>query len=220
MSLLEKSAAAKSEILGRIRESLADKPQPPTPIRDYRTETDKSSEEILEMLIERLVDYKANVYQESLATLPERISELLGATSRYVVPVELNENWLPEDTQTRKHVVDSGNALAGALAIVELDQIDAVVTDSTVSCAETGTIFLSTQASEGRRAITLIPDHHICVVRPDTIVELIPEALRRVDFSKPVTMISGPSATSDIELNRVEGVHGPRRLDVIILSEA
>jgi len=96
-----------------------------------------------------------------------------------------------------------------------------VITSSTVSCAETGTIFLTGRADEGRRELSLIPDHHICIVPAGTIVELFPEAWERVasvGLEGPITMISGPSATSDIELERVEGVHGPRRLDVVILG--
>ncbi|MBM7051993.1 MULTISPECIES: LUD domain-containing protein [unclassified Rothia (in: high G+C Gram-positive bacteria)] len=210
---------AKAEILKRIRTSLGDHPQPAEPVRNYRKVSDKSEEEVLEMLIDRLVDYKANVYQETEETIAERVSELLGKSSRYVVPTGLKSEWLPKDTAARTRLVDSGNAKkSGALGVRELDAVDAVVTSSTVSCAETGTIFLTSNPDEGRRAITLVPDHHICVVPIDTVVELIPEAIKRTNFDQPVTMISGPSATSDIELIRVEGVHGPRTLDVIILK--
>lgn len=210
---------AKAEILGRIRSSLADHPQPAEPIRNYRKVSDKSRDEVLEMLVDRLVDYKANVFEETEGTIGQRIAEQLGKSSRYVVPTGFKSEWLPEDTAARNRMVDSGNdKKSGALSLRELDAVDAVITSSTVSCAETGTIFLTSQSDEGRRAITLVPDHHICVVPVDTVVELIPEALKRVDFDKPVTMISGPSATSDIELIRVEGVHGPRTLDVIILK--
>lgn len=210
---------AKAEILGRIRASLWDSPQPAEPIRNYRRESDKGIEEITEILIDRLVDYKANVYQETEETIAERIAELLGKSARYVVPSGLKSEWLPEDTAARSRMVDSGNAnKPGALSVRELDAVDAVVTSSTVSCAETGTIALNSTDQEGRRAISLVPDHHICVVPLDTIVELVPETVSRLDFSRPVTWISGPSATSDIELIRVEGVHGPRTLDVIILK--
>lgn len=210
---------AKAEILGRLRASLADNPQPAEPIRNYRRKTEKSQDEIIEMLVDRLIDYKANVYHETADTVAERVGELLGKSSRYVVPKGINEAWLPEDTASRSRLVDSGNAKkSGALSVRELDAVDAVVTGSTVSCAETGTIFLNTNDDEGRRAITLVPDHHICVVPVETIVELIPESIERITHERPVTMISGPSATSDIELIRVEGVHGPRTLDVIILK--
>lgn len=210
---------AKSEILGRIRASLWDSPQPAEPVRAYRRVSDKSEEEIIEILVDRLIDYKANVYHESAETIAGRIDQLLAKASRYVVPTGLNSEWLPEDTATRSAVTDSGNVnKPGALSVRELDAVDAVVTSSTVSCAETGTIALNSTDREGRRAITLVPDHHICVVPVETIVELIPETVSRLDFDQPVTWISGPSATSDIELIRVEGVHGPRTLDVIILK--
>ena len=172
------------------------------------------------MLVDRLIDYKANVFEATEANIVDVIAERLGETSHYVVPVGLNRQWLPEDTPTRTCFTDSGSTLEpGALTVHQLDAVDAVVTSSTVSCAETGTIFLNSNQDEGRRAISLVPDHHICVVPRSTVVELVPEAIDRITYERPVTMISGPSATSDIELIRVEGVHGPRTLDVIILDQ-
>lgn len=212
-------SSAKAEILARLRSSLADQPQVPEPVRLYRRVSERPREEAVEMLVERLVDYRAHVYRETADTIADRIAQLLGRSSRYVVPRGLRDEWLPQDTAARSRLVDFGHARKpGALSVRELNAVDAVVTSSTVSCAETGTIFLNTNEDEGRRAISLVPDHHICVVPVESVVDLLPEALARVSYERPVTMISGPSATSDIELIRVEGVHGPRVLDVIILS--
>ncbi|MEX5258802.1 lactate utilization protein C [Kocuria sp. CPCC 205263] len=210
---------ARTEILNRIRGALHDTPAPAPPERSYRRASDRPREEVVEMLEDRLVDYKASVHHETPATLPGRIAELLGASARYVVPEGLDHAWLPEESGMRRVIVDPNDArAASALGVRELNAVDAVVTSSTVSCAETGTIFLTGRPDEGRRAISLVPDHHICVVPLDSVVELIPEALALVEPTAPVTMISGPSATSDIELERVEGVHGPRTLDVILLG--
>lgn len=210
---------AKTEILGRLRRALDDAPPVPDVERTYRRSSGLPAVDVLEMLEDRLIDYKANVFHETAATLPERIAALLGESARYVVPEGLDRPWLPEDTAARLAIVESRDERDGqVLGVHELNAVDAVVTSSTVSCAETGTIFLTGRTDEGRRAISLVPDHHICVVPVDTVVELIPEALARVEPTAPITMISGPSATSDIELERVEGVHGPRRLDVILLE--
>lgn len=210
-------SSAKEDILARIRSSLEGVGPAPEPVRNYRRVSELTEDQTIDMLVGRLIDYKANVFFATPENISEVIAERLGEKSTYVVPEGLDMKWLPADTAERKHVTDSGSTLKpGCLSLKELDAVDAVVTGSTVSCAETGTIFLNTNPEEGRRAITLVPDHHICVVPRSTVVELVPEAIERITYTRPVTMISGPSATSDIELIRVEGVHGPRTLDVII----
>jgi L-lactate dehydrogenase complex protein LldG len=127
-----------------------------------------------------------------------------------LIPADLPPAWLASFTGTP--VVDEG------LTMDELDGVDAVLTGCAVAIAETGTIVLDAGPAQGRRAITLVPDRHIVVVRPEQIVGRVPEALPRLAATRPQTWISGPSATSDIELNRVEGVHGPRTLDVVLLA--
>lgn len=215
MSTMSQSqnAEAKHAILTRIRSALTDRPATPEIPRRYRRHSELTSEQKVEMLVDRLIDYKASVHRETSASLPDRLRELLGQ-GRVLVPHGLDPDWLPEDMNVVQDVGD----FRGGLSARELDQVDAVVTSSTVSCAETGTIFLNSAPAEGRRSLSLVPDHHVCLVPLETVVELIPEAFERVSSTAPITMISGPSATSDIELQRVEGVHGPRRLDVILLD--
>lgn len=204
---------AKATILSRIHYALRDQPKAPETPRAYRRSSSLGHAEVVDMLEDRLVDYKANVYRENADSLPGRIAELL-ADSVAILPDGLDDSWLPQGLSTVRDRNDDGAPLSAR----ELDAVGAVLTSSTVSCAETGTIFLNGAADEGRRALSLVPDHHVCVVPLDTVVELIPEAFERVDHRRPITMISGPSATSDIELERVEGVHGPRRLDVILFG--
>ncbi|MGO1694556.1 MAG: LutC/YkgG family protein, partial [Arthrobacter sp.] len=105
------------------------------------------------------------------------------------------------------------------LSVPELDALSSVVTSSTVSIAESATIVLDGSPDQGRRAISLVPDQHVCIVPASSIVQILPEAMSRLEITRPLTWISGPSATSDIELERVEGVHGPRRLDVVIVTD-
>lgn len=211
------SSDAKTQILDRIRSALADAPPVPEVERTYRRASDLPQEQILEMLDDRLTDYRATVHRATLSELPQVIGSLLPETARFVVPGGLDPAWLPADP-SRQAVRDAPTGDGTPLTVRELNEMDAVITASTVTCAETGTIFLSGLPTEGRRAISLVPDHHVCVVPVETVVELFPEAISRITPTAPITMISGPSATSDIELERVEGVHGPRRLDVIFLG--
>ena len=204
--------SAREDILDRLRSALRDAPAVPEIPRTYRLDSDLDREALIHLLTDRLVDYKARVSVVAAAAAGARIAELLADAGSYVVPEGLDAGWTAEGDGRR--CVDSA---AAPLTVGELDAVDAVVTASAVAVAETGTIVLDASPNQGRRAISLVPDHHICVVDASDIAGILPEALRRIDGTRPLTMISGPSATSDIELERVEGVHGPRVLDVIIL---
>jgi len=203
---------AKDEILARVRRALADRPTPPEIPRGYRHEGEhrSGSPELLELLAHRLVDYKATVYHSTVdeisTVLPEALRATLPAGGSIVVPPGLPDGWAPEGA-----IVDDGS-----LTPADLDRVDAVLTACAAACAETGTIALDASPDQGRRSITLVPDRHVCVVRADQVVQTVPELLARLDPLRPLTFISGPSATSDIELQRVEGVHGPRTLVVVL----
>ncbi|WP_406005416.1 LUD domain-containing protein [Streptomyces sp. NBC_00637] len=212
--------SSRERILGRVRRALADVPQDDTPYgeavaRDYlREHGARSTEETVELLAENLADYRAVVHRCGADELPSVLARLLTEreASTVLVPPGLDETWLAEAEATR--VAD--RAESGA---PELDRVDSVVTACAVAVAETGTIVLDGGPDQGRRRITLVPDHHICVVRvPEQVVSSVPQALERLDPARPLTWISGPSATSDIELDRVEGVHGPRTLEVILVG--
>ena len=209
--------SAREDILTRIRTALQDSPEVPQIPREYRAASGMGTDGLIELLVDRLVDYKAQVAVVPESDVAARIASLLEGAKTYVVPEGLEAAWLAgmddDGAGNSRRRTDSP---ADPLSVADLDATDAVVTGSAVAVAETGTIILDGSASQGRRAISLVPDHHICVVKAADIAGILPEALRRIDGTRPVTMISGPSATSDIELERVEGVHGPRRLDVII----
>ncbi|AXJ09880.1 LUD domain-containing protein [Arthrobacter sp. PM3] len=210
--------SARDEILGRIRSALRDTPSVPEVPRDYRRSSELGEEELIELLTDRLLDYKANVVVEQASAVPRRLAALLEGTGRYAVPHGLDQSLFAEadgfDGGSSRRVTD---APGHRLSVEELDAVDAVVTGSAVAVAETGTIILDAGPDQGRRVISLVPDRHICIVRAGDITAILPEALRRLDAARPQTWISGPSATSDIELERVEGVHGPRTLDVVIV---
>ncbi|MFF7735649.1 MULTISPECIES: LUD domain-containing protein [unclassified Streptomyces] len=208
---------SRERILGRVRRALADVPADETPLaRDYLREHGRRSvAETVELLAENLADYRAIVHRTDTGGLAGLIAGLLekrGAAS-VLVPPGLDEEWLAATGVTR--VADRAGSTPA-----ELDRVDSVVTGCAVAIAETGTLVLDGSPDQGRRRITLVPDHHICVVRvPDQVVSSVPQGLERLDPARPLTWISGPSATSDIELDRVEGVHGPRTLEVILVGE-
>lgn len=195
--------SSRERILGRVRRALADAPSEDTPIeRAYlREHGDRSVEETVELLAENLADYRAIVHHCTAADLPATLAGMLAArgAKTVLVPPGLERSWLAEaDSEQVPDRVESTPH--------ELDRIDSVVTACAVAVAETGTIVLDGGPDQGRRRITLVPDHHICVVRvPDQVVSSVPQALERLDPARPLTWISGPSATSDIELDRVEG---------------
>jgi L-lactate dehydrogenase complex protein LldG len=209
---------AREEILGRIRSALRDAPAVPGVPRDYRRSSGLGGEGLIELLTDRLVDYKANVFVEDAAAVPQRLAALLDGAGSYAAPHGLAESLFAEadarDGGAGRRLTDAPGQW---LSVAALDAVDAVVTGSAVAVAETGTIILDAGPGQGRRVISLVPDRHICLVRAGDITAILPEALRRLDATRPQTWISGPSATSDIELERVEGVHGPRTLDVVIV---
>ena len=179
---------------------------------DYSRTGTHEGEELIELLVDRLEDYKANVHRVS-GDPAATIVGLLDSGSNIVVPRGLDDSWLQGFSGEI-----SVDAPGSELSIPELDAQAAVVTASAVAIAQTGTIVLDGSPECGRRAITLVPDHHVCVVRVSDIVDIVPEGIARLTPEAALTFISGPSATSDIELKRVEGVHGPRTLDVVILD--
>ncbi len=206
---------ARAVILERIREALADRPVAVSIPRDYELRLPPGTD-VVELFIGRVDDYRATVRRTSIMGLPAAVAAVLAGhdASRVVVPADLPAGWLASAGVVLEAVPDGEPPLSGA----ELDRLDGVVTGCAVAIAETGTIVLDAGPAQGRRALSLLPDLHVCVVMADQIVGSVPEALGRLDPTRPQTWISGPSATSDIELQRVEGVHGPRRLEVIVVE--
>jgi len=210
--------SAREHVLGAVRAAVAGTPPVEVP-RAYRAtgEHEPGSEALLELLTDRLLDYKATVRRVGADALAGAVAEALGEAGTCVVPADLDAGWAAAWTAGGGRLLPDGGA-GGALSVSELDGAGAVLTGSRVAVAETGTIVLDGGPGTGRRAITLVPDHHVCVLLAADVVQSVPEALKRLDPLRPLTWISGPSATSDIELSRVEGVHGPRRLDVVLVE--
>jgi L-lactate dehydrogenase complex protein LldG len=213
--------SAREEILGRIRGALRDVPAGETPgdvavARDYRRSGERTREGLVEHLAERIADYAAEVRLVPAGELADTVTAACAQRGlhRVAVPPGLPAGWRPRDVEL---VEDHG------LNAAELDGIDGAVTGCAAAIAETGTLVLDGSPICGRRALTLVPDHHICIVLAAQIVQIVPEAIAAVapavrEQRRPITLVSGPSASSDIELERVEGVHGPRDLLVLIAT--
>ncbi|KUH40391.1 MULTISPECIES: LutC/YkgG family protein [Streptomyces] len=209
----------RERVLARVRRALADVPRGERPEdvpveRAYARVHGERGEETVDLLARNLAEYRAVVHRVARDGLPELLAGLLAArgAASVLVPPALPASWLAAVDATRVHDREEATAR-------ESDAVDSVVTGCALAVAETGTIVLDGGPDQGRRRITLVPDHHVCVVRvPDQVVSSVSQALARLDPTRPLTWISGPSATSDIELDRVEGVHGPRRLDVVLVT--
>lgn len=173
--------------------------------------------EILELLVDRLIDYKALVSRTDRAGLPAALDAALAPVRSLVVPPGFPAELHDALRSQGRHVVVDGDP--EVLTADQLDTLDAVVTGARVAIALTGTIVLDAGPDQGRRALSLVPDRHLIVLFADQVVETVPEGFARLEPTAPLTMISGPSATSDIELSRVEGVHGPRTLHVLLVTE-
>jgi L-lactate dehydrogenase complex protein LldG len=191
--------SAREDILARVRAATAT-----ATATSYDAPVRQPTAASVDLFVERVEDYRAVVERCAAADLEDRVSAAVRDCS-VVVPDGLG-------------VEVDGAGVDNGLSSLELDAIDAVVTEATVGIAETGTIVLDHQSGQGRRAITLVPDRHVCIVRADQVVADVQDAVALLHPDRPHTWISGPSATSDIELNRVEGVHGPRNLHVIVVD--
>jgi L-lactate dehydrogenase complex protein LldG len=184
--------------------------------REYRRKGTRDREGVLALLEDRLRDYDARVVRVAGEGVGRSVAERLAerGVRRMVVPVGLPVEWLPASAGGVEFVVDEG------LSSEELDGVDGVMTGATLAIAETGTVVLQSVPGQGRRAVTLVPDYHLCVVRVEDVVETVPEAFARLQGSAALatTFVSGPSATADIEMTRIKGVHGPRFLDVLLVG--
>lgn len=213
--------SAREEILGRVSGALSGVPRSApgaAPRPAYAAGADVA--DVPALFVERVEDYKAVVTRVSGEGVAGAVAEALGGARRIVVPGGLEPAWLAglEGGLDGVEVVTDDGTLTSA----QLNELDGVVTGAAVGIAVTGTIVLDHGADQGRRALSLVPDLHVCVIRTDQLVGDVPEGVGRLSAAvadgRPLTWISGPSATSDIELERVEGVHGPRTLHVVLVG--
>ncbi len=211
------SSAARTEVLRRIRAAISPSDESPEISwqaieRSYRQAASHDREALLELFEDRLRDYDAGVYRASAAEVPALIARILAERGKHtlVIPEGLPVEWLPVGL----NLVHDDRAGVG-----RIDAAEGVLTSASIAIAETGTIILQDVPGQGRRAATLLPDYHLCVVDAATLVQTVPEAIRKLQAtaSLATTFFSGPSATADIEMTRIKGVHGPRFVDVILI---
>jgi L-lactate dehydrogenase complex protein LldG len=208
---------ARELVLDAVRGALAGAAPAEAVPREYLRHGTLDAQARIALLCERISDYRAQVHRVDAADLAATIGDAFARQSatRVCVPAGVPAQWRPAGLDL---LTDDG------LSFDALDRLDGVLTGATLAIAQTGTIVLTAAPAEGRRALTLVPDLHVCVVGEEQVVETVPEALAPLaelvrTRRSPITLISGPSATSDIELRRVEGVHGPRRLIVIVVNK-
>jgi L-lactate dehydrogenase complex protein LldG len=214
------SSSAREEVLRRIRAAKggaskgeATRREWETLARGYRRTASLERRAVIELLEDRLRDYDAHVAKVTRDHVGAQVASMLEARGkrRIVIPTGLAAEWLPRGFE---FVLDE------RMSAAELNEVDGVMTGSTVAIAETGTVVLQNVAGQGRRATTLVPDYHLCVVRVEDVVETVAEGMERLAATAELTttFFSGPSATADIEMTRIKGVHGPRFLDVIVVE--
>ncbi|MDX2546990.1 LutC/YkgG family protein [Streptomyces sp. WI04-05B] len=209
--------SGRDTVLRDIRSALADVPGPESPDSDpvpHDPRSQQAGPDVVELFVERAADYRATVVRVPASDAVAAVARALtrtGATS-VVVPPGFPEDLVPAGPWSR--LEDSP-----PLTVRQLDTADAVLTTVAAAIALTGTIVLDSGPGQGRRALTLLPDQHVCVIRADQITADVPEVMSLLVPRRPLTLISGPSATSDIELDRVEGVHGPRTLDIVVIAD-
>lgn len=197
-------------ILSRVRAAIAGNPPPVAPVPAFNRVWTGNRDAMVDRFLDRLRDYNVGVMRTSGPVAPAVASILTGrGIDRLAVPTDLPVDWRPDGVA----LVPDDHLPYGAL-----NAIPGALTGAALAIAETGSIVLDGGATQGRRALTLLPDYHLCVVRAEQLVGLVPEAIVALVPIRPITFCSGPSATADIELDRVVGVHGPRRLDVLFVG--
>ncbi len=219
----------RTEVLRRIRAALADVPHDETPDmvaveRDYTRSEPVARDEIVRRFVERVTEYKAQVRRVKDGGLARSIADACAVRSvrQLAIPADMPAAWVTALSDGGVELLRD-DASSAPLSYGQLDSSNGVLTGCALAIAQTGTIVLDAGAYQGRRVLTLLPDYHLCVVYEDQIVGMVPQAIERLadaarEQRRPITFISGPSATSDIELNRVEGVHGPRTLEVLVVA--